>query len=153
MTKRRILTLLFWLLTLLWTLMLFGFSGQDGQESADLSILATQFVLRLFPNIPCSFDRLHFLLRKLAHFTFFGAEGLLLGLSLMCSLRRVKPAACIALPACLAIAALNEYHQSFIDGRVASAMDVGIDFAGAALGVGLAAALMQLRRRRNAKAS
>ena len=153
MTKERIRLVILWLLTLLWTAVLFGFSGQDGQESADLSILVTQFVLRLFPNLPCSFDRLHFLLRKIAHFTIFGVEGLLTGLSLICTLKRARLAACTALAACAVIAALNEYHQSFMEGRVASIMDVGIDFAGAACGIALVMLALQLLRRRNAKAS
>ena len=153
MTKQRIRLILLWLLTLMWTAMLFGFSGQDGQESADLSMLVTRFVLRLFPDLPCSFDRLHFILRKLAHFTIFGVEGLLTGLSLICTLKRAKIAARAGLIACAGIAALNEYHQSFMEGRVASVVDVGIDFAGAACGIGLVLLAAQLLRRRNAKAS
>lgn len=153
MTKRRLHLAILWTLTALWTLLLFIFSGQDGQESADLSMRITQLVLRLFPGLPCSFDSLHFFLRKLAHFTIFGVEGALLSLSIHLQTGRARAAVCIALPACAVIAALNEYHQSFMEGRVASPMDVGIDFAGAAVGVGLIWLAGRLLRRRNAKGS
>lgn len=153
MSKRRLLTGLLWLLTLLWTALLFGFSGQDGQESADLSTKVTLWIMNLLPGLPGTFDQLHYIVRKIAHFTIFGAEGVLLSCALMRSLNKTGTAACIALPACLVIAALNEYHQSFMEGRVASILDVGIDFAGAVCGVIFVWIMAQLLRRRNAKVS
>lgn len=152
MNKRLCKTALLWAALLLWTALLFGFSGQSGEESAGMSEMLTRFVLRMLPGLPCTFDRLHFLLRKLAHFSIFAVEGMLLYGALGCSLKP-RIAASIALPACGVIAALNEYHQSFIDGRAASVMDVGIDFAGAACGVALLWCIGRFLRRRNAKGS
>jgi len=50
---------------------------------------------------------------------------------------------------CLAIiyAASDEYHQSFTPGRSASVIDVGIDAAGAIIGVGITAFIIKLRSR------
>ena len=148
-TRKHALTLILWLITIAWTALLFGFSGQNGEESAGLSEMLTRFVLRIFPALPLSFDTLHILIRKAAHFTIFGVEGALLSASLMrCLPGRINTR--IALPACAVIAALNEYHQSFTEGRHASLWDVGIDFAGAVCAVAL---LMWIRRKKSAKAS
>ena len=142
-------TLILWGITIAWTALLFIFSGQNGEDSAGLSELLTRFVLRIFPALPLSFDTLHILIRKMAHFTIFAVEGALLLSALMQTLRG-RIAACIALPGCAVIAALNEYHQSFAEGRHASIRDVGIDFAGAVCAMAL---IWWIRRRKSAKAS
>lgn len=149
MSRTRKHTLILWLITIAWTALLFALSGQNGEESAGLSEMLTRFVLRIFPALPLSFDTLHILIRKTAHFTIFGVEGALLLCALMRSLRG-RISACIAVPACALIAALNEYHQSFTEGRHASFIDVGIDFAGAACAMLL---IRWMRKKKSAKAS
>ena len=54
----------------------------------------------------------------------------------------------VVLSLCLAIvyAASDEYHQSFTPGRSPSVTDVGIDAAGAVIGVGITALIIKLRR-------
>jgi len=138
---------LLWLLTLLWTALLFVFSGQSAQDSARLSGGLTQWLLDWlsFPGLPA--DQLEHILRKLAHFCMFGVEGLLVQLSLRSVLRGrggIAPAAAI----CLIVAGLNEFHQTFFAGRSAQLSDVALDFVGALLGMLLALLLHRLRGRR-----
>ena len=148
MTRKRFITILLWAITALWTALLFGFSGQNGQDSGRLSLQVTLFLMKIFPDLPLEMETLHHFVRKAAHFSVFAAEGMLLLASLARGLKR--HAAIIALPVCLGIAALNEYHQSFTDGRHASIADVGIDFAGAACGILVLQLAMRLYRRKNA---
>ena len=87
------------------------------------------------------------LVRKLAHFTEFAVLGILMYLLFSTperGSRGILPAA-----ACLAAAGVDEFLQRFADGRAPALRDVGIDFAGACVGILLAARfLARLFRRR-----
>jgi VanZ family protein len=52
----------------------------------------------------------------------------------------------VSLAGCLLYAASDEFHQSFVAGRNASIIDVGIDLLGAALGVFLLTRIKLVRR-------
>ena len=132
---------LLWIAALGWASMLFFFSGQNANESGRLSLWVTQHVLRIFPSIPLEFETLHFLIRKTAHFCIFGLEGLLLGLAMMTTLPEKWLGGLLAAISCAVVAVLNEYHQSFSEGRSCEMRDMLIDSAGALLGV-LAGALL-----------
>lgn len=87
---------------------------------------------------------------KLLHGAEYAGLGLLLALALSRSLPRFGPFP-LAVAAALAAAAYgasDEWHQSFVPGRDASALDWLADAAGSALGAGAAAAF--LRRARSA---
>ena len=141
------------MLTLAWTAVLFDFSGQDARDSADLSMKLTTFIMNLFPNLNIEFDTLHHIVRKTAHFGIFSVEGFLLFASLKYSGVPAKRAVFICLPVCAALAGLNEYHQSFAEGRYPSAMDACIDTAGSIAGIALSALIAAHLRRKNAKLS
>lgn len=126
---------LLWIAALSWGATLFFFSGQNANESSRLSLRVTQYVLRIFPSLPLEFETLHLLIRKTAHFCIFGLEGLLLGLAMMTSLPERRLGGLLAMIACAVAAVLNEYHQSFSDGRSCELRDMLIDSAGALTGV------------------
>ena len=153
MNRRKLCLVLMWMLTLAWTALLFGFSGQDARDSADLSMKLTAFILNLFPNLNIEFDALHHIVRKTAHFGIFAVEGALLFAALKYSGVPAKRAFLFCLPVCAALAGLNEYHQSFAEGRHPSAMDACIDTAGSIAGIALSALIAALLRRKNAKLS
>lgn len=146
MLKKRkpALSLLFWLLALGWAAVLFFFSGQNGAESGDLSRRFTEFLLKLFPGLPFSAAQLEPVLRKMAHFGIFAVEGFLLGMAAMSGARRPLAGAALSAGICAAVAALNEYHQSFSDGRVCALGDVAIDTGGALCGIAFALAVLAL---------
>lgn len=147
--KRRALRLvIFWALAIGWVAVLFIFSGQTGAESGELSLWLTHLVQRLFPWIPLTTDALEHLLRKLAHFSIFAVEGFLLCLAMMESFRDKGAGALLSGILCTAVAAANELHQSFIEGRSCEGGDVLIDSAGALLGIAVAALAYFLCRRR-----
>lgn len=142
--RRPVLTFLLWLAALGWGGVLFYFSGQNGVESGELSRRFTEFVLRVFPGLPYTVSELEPVLRKMAHFGIFAVEGFLLAMALMASLRNRTVAGLITVLGCGAVAALNEYHQSFMEGRSCALRDVLIDSAGAVAGVLFAAMLLAM---------
>lgn len=152
--KRQAGTILLWIAALGWAAILFFFSGQNANDSGRLSMWVTQQVMRIFPNLPLPLDDLHFFVRKTAHFCIFGLEGFLLGLAMMKSLSEKWLGGVLAVLACAIVAVLNEYHQSFSEGRSCEVRDMIIDSCGAFLGVLVGALLLHLiarfrKKRRN----
>ena len=151
--KKNLAAVVFWIAAIAWAGMLFFFSGQDGVTSGRLSRMVTEFLLRIFPGIPLDFETVHFFMRKLAHFSIFALEGLLLGVAMMLTLPQPRLGSLLAAVLCGIMAVLNELHQSFTVGRSCEVRDMIIDAAGGAAGV-LAGALVlwvlsRLLRRRN----
>jgi VanZ family protein len=105
MTRSRALTV--WLPVLGWAAVIFAFSS--------------------IPSLSSGLGVWDTVLRKAAHVT----EYAILGLLLYRAIEREAP----ALAAGIAYAATDELHQHFVAGRHASAVDVGIDAVGVALGM------------------
>lgn len=143
--------MLMWAAAAAWIAVLFFFSGQTGAQSGDLSLRVTRLILRAFPFIRASAEALDPVVRKLAHFGIFAVEGFLLGMAMMRTLRRVGLGVLLATPICAAMAVLNEYHESFIEGRTCSLRDMAIDSGGALAGILLAALICALLRARRKK--
>ena len=147
--KRKALRLgIFWALAIGWIAVLFYFSGQTAAESSALSSSVANFVRGIFPFNRIPSGQLEHVLRKLAHFVIFGLEGLLLGLAMMQSVGKLRVGALLSAVACGALAAANELHQRFFEGRSCEGGDVLIDIGGALLGIAAATLLLWLVRRR-----
>jgi len=73
---------------------------------------------------------IEFFLRKTAHIFVFFCLTLLLFLLINQYTKKTISAAFLAALATTIFAALDEFHQSFVDGRVSSLIDVGIDLVG-----------------------
>ena len=146
--KRKALRLiLFWALAVGWIAVLFFFSGQTAAESGRLSGALADFVRGIFPFNRVPPDQLEHVLRKLAHFSIFALEGFLLCLALTESFRDKTAGAVLSVIACTGLAAANELHQMFSEGRSCEGRDVLIDTGGALLGVGAALLLLWIIRR------
>ena len=138
--------LLYWLPALLWTALVFTASSDAFSEKHTGSIL--QYVLpRIFgPIKPERFELIHFLTRKAAHLTEYGILALMWfrawrGRFAGWQLRWARQ----ALGVCLAVAALDEFHQSFVPSRGSDVKDVALD----ALGAGLFLMITFLHARRS----
>ena len=92
-----------------------------------LLLMALIFALSAQPDLNSGLGTWDTVLRKLAHMAEFGLLWWLWWRAL--GRRSAVPAAVIA----IAYAVSDELHQSFIDGRVGSPVDVAIDSAGVAL--------------------
>ena len=147
--KRKALRLiLFWALAVGWIAVLFFFSGQNAADSSALSGWFVDFVRKLFPFNRIPADQLTYVVRKLAHFCIFALEGFLLCLATAESFQDVSVGAVLSVIACTALAAANELHQMFFEGRSCEGRDMLIDAGGALLGIAVAALLLWLLHRR-----
>ena len=146
--KRKALRLiLFWALAIGWIAVLFFFSGQNAADSSALSGWFVDFVRSIFPFNRIPADQLTYVVRKLAHFCIFALEGFLLCLAMTQSFRDRSAGAVLSVIACTALAAANELHQMFSEGRSCEGRDVLIDIGGALLGIAAAMLLLRLIRR------
>ena len=97
-----------------------------------LLLMAVIFFLSAQPDLNSGLGLLDTILRKLAHMVEFGLLAVLWWRAL--GYRAALTAAAIA----VTYAISDEVHQSFVDGRVGSPVDVLIDTAGVAIAMALA---------------
>jgi len=114
-----------WLPAIAWAGLIFAFSAQPN--------------LRFAPD-----EFLDFLVRKAGHMAVFGILALLLWRAVAGTTTRRRPWA-PALALTVLYAVTDELHQGFVAGRHPSAVDVGIDAAGALIVV-VAVGLIRSRR-------
>lgn len=149
--ERKWVRILLWIAVTAVCVMIFLFSAQSGEESADTSGKVVDFLIALFVKGYHLLDTIRqqeifetasLIVRKLAHFSEFALLGFLLRL-LMRSYR-VKAGAGWAWLATTFYAMTDEMHQMFSEARGPSIVDVGIDSLGAAAGVAVACAILWL---------
>ena len=80
-----------------------------------------------------TFNQIHFLVRKSAHFTEYAILSALWFRAIRVHLNRLWQMrwALLGLVVSLSVAVLDEWHQSFVPSRTSSAHDVLLDFCGA----------------------
>jgi VanZ family protein len=121
-----------------------SFASSDNFNAANTSRIIGPLILWLFPNTsPETLAVIHFITRKIAHFTEYAILGFLAARAFRTSPRpSIKQRwflICAALV--VAYALLDEYHQSFVPSRTASILDSMIEMAG-----GLTALLIVRKR-------
>lgn len=134
-------TLIAWTAVLLWMLVIFSFSSQAADQSADLSKGIVEIFIDMIEKIVPGYDvamiNLEHYIRKSAHFCSY----LILGILVMNALRRSGVEGfrlcAFALGICVLYAISDEVHQLFVSGRSGQATDVLLDSAGAMLGIGV----------------
>ena len=122
-----------WLPAIAWAVLI-SWASTDAFSSSHTSRFILPALHWLFPSAGAeTLERLHFLIRKSAHFTEYFAFSFLL-------LRAIRGDgrgwqirwAIIALAIAAGYSALDEYHQSFVPSRTASPWDSLLDTTGAA---------------------
>lgn len=138
---------------ILWMIVIFMFSSQNGEESQKTSSGIVESVVETvvedFHELPEKekneiFTKFSFSIRTLAHFIEFTVLGILaLIASLTVSLperlrnRQILWRIVICALFCLLYACSDELHQMFSDGRSAQLLDICVDFAGSLSGIGI----------------
>ncbi len=160
--RKRLVAVVTLLAVVLTAVLIFGMSAQTAGRSNGLSLSVTRFLLRVFvPRYEGMtrlerYELLHLingLVRKAAHvfeFTLFGA-AVLLHLRVILPQESERSTAALTLATGVLYAALDEWHQSFVDGRGMLVRDVLIDACGLLCGITLMLLLLRLRRRRKKK--
>ncbi|MBQ8920897.1 MAG: VanZ family protein [Oscillospiraceae bacterium] len=161
-----LLIALFSVLTLLWMLLIYWFSANNGDDSGAMSGRILKKLLSLFyPHWSDKtayqqnriIDKFHLLFRKLGHFSEYLVLGIFLRItwalvsSVLIKSRQKHPAGDILLPAFLSFlyACSDEYHQRFVQGRSGEFRDVMIDFTGACVGILAVSVILYLMHRKH----
>lgn len=116
------------LLIIIWLLVIFIFSNQNGIKSTGLT--------NKFLNTYLSFansDILFILVRKIAHVTEYFILGILV-ISLLYDFN-INKKAIVSILICIILATMDELHQLFVDGRTGRFIDVIIDSIGFVAGI------------------
>lgn len=122
---------------------IFGFSNQNGEESGSVSQKVSKMLVDIFihaenlnEEIKMNFaNYIQPVIRKLAHFSIYTLVGIFsMGFMSTFNLKFLKRFM-TSLVVGLTYAISDEFHQSFIPGRVASAKDVCIDTLGVITGI------------------
>lgn len=92
-------------------------------------------------------DLLDLVLRKLAHVMVFAVLAVLVTRAISTDRPWRLRALAAGWLATVALAVSDEWHQTFVHGRVGHASDVGIDATGAALGLAITACVQRFRHR------
>ncbi|HEY0366428.1 MAG TPA: VanZ family protein [Pyrinomonadaceae bacterium] len=121
-----------------------SFASSDNFNAGNTSRIIGPLILWLFPNTkPETLAVIHFITRKIAHFTEYAILGFLAARAFRTSSRPAIGQRWFLICATLVVvyALIDEYHQSFVPSRTASIFDSLIDMAG-----GLTALLIVRRR-------
>ena len=140
MKRNRKRLLVYGLLTLGMMVVIFYMSAKDGTESGGMSawLMNTAFgqlLIRLLPQLT-DLGAEH-ALRKYAHMTEFALLAIPSALFFRELLLRKQalPAACCSLVFCFLYACSDEFHQTFVPGRVGAFSDVLVDMTGVVFGL------------------
>ena len=124
---------------------IYGFSAQDGNVSGNLSYQVSYKIVEIGNEILDKgldetqiaeyADQIGYPVRKLAHMTEYFLLAVAVSFPFYVYGLRGFPLMLVAGFICVAFAAGDEYHQSFVAGRGPSVKDVGIDSIGAFFGI------------------
>ncbi len=143
-----------WAAVLLWMVVIFCFSAQNGTQSAQLSETVQQYIVQIVDLAPqAQGANNQLILRKAAHFTVYLVFGGLCMAALLQTPRftRVHQKAAVALAISVGYAASDELHQFFVEERSARILDVGIDTVGAVCGIMLVLLALKFWQKRQKK--
>ena len=156
-TLRYLLKPLSFLPALFMMYMIFSFSAQPGNQSASLSYQVSKIIIlaynkilvKGYPNEVLNdlILQIHPMIRKTAHFSEYFVFAITVALPLYVYKIRGIFLFFTGGIFCVLFAFLDEYHQSFVLGRVASLKDVGIDSLGIFCGILTAQILCYLGRK------
>ena len=143
MKKVNLIRVILIILLVLTFIKIFDFSSQNSEKSSNLSRTITEKVtskIKFIQNLDTDkkekvLHRAEIVVRKLAHFSEYTLVGILL-MALMSTYEiKNKLRVLVSFIIGVVYASSDEIHQSFIPGRTASIIDVGIDTSGVLLGI------------------
>jgi VanZ family protein len=128
----------YWVPVIAWILVIFLASG-DLMSAEHTSRFLVPFLRWLNPDISAeTLAEIHFCVRKAAHLTEYAMLGLLVSRAIFRAANPSRARSTLFVGvwiACTAVAACDEFRQSFVESRGASPWDVMIDSAGVIFGL------------------
>lgn len=148
--KKNILRIVFLILIIINSLIIFGFSSQNGEESGNLSksiITKIADILNIEDNRENFIDVGEKVIRKLAHFGIYTLLGIWsIGFLLTFNIKLKYQVVIASICGCI-YALTDEFHQSFSFGRYASINDVIIDTLGVIFGLLLVLLVLKIKEK------
>ena len=136
--KTNILRIIFLLFIVINSIIIFGFSSQNGEQSGNLSksiIIKIADILNIRKNIDNFIDIGERIIRKIAHFAIYTSLGIWSISFLLTFNIRLKWKVVITTLWGITYSMTDEFHQKFSMGRHASIDDVVIDTLGIIFGI------------------
>jgi len=133
-TTRRLRNILwYWVPAVAWMGMVLLASTDPFSAKHTGEVLRAMLAWTLGQIDPLTFNQIHFLVRKSAHFTEYAILSALWFRAIRVHLNNLWQIrwAFLGLVVSLLVAVLDEWHQSFVPSRTSSAHDVLLDFCGA----------------------
>lgn len=140
MKVKDIKRIIYLILVIIWMIVVFRFSNQNGTKSQGSSDIITNKIVEISDDyfaldIKSSEDTISFVVRKLAHFSIYFLGGILIYNFINTFSINKKYIIIFSIVLGVVYACTDELHQLFIDGRSAQMMDVFIDSCGVVLAV------------------
>lgn len=132
--NKRFWGLLLWALAAVWFGVCFLLSSQNGTETGQLSLKASQFIIRLLGLSSELLYPLNTYLRTAAHVIVFFVLSLLSGCASGVSFMRFRSAPMWTCPSCVIFAFYDEIRKANIPGRHCSPKEAGLNVVGCLLG-------------------
>ena len=131
--KKTIIRIILIILILLWMYIVFGFSGQNGEESSGISFKISMLLTRNNEEISKTIEPY---IRKIAHFSEYAVGGILIFL-LILTFEKISPKVrnISSIIITIIYAIFDEVHQLFVPGREGKIVDVYIDTLGIITGI------------------
>ena len=128
--------LVLWCLVLIAAVSIFSFSAEPASLSEVRTYKITEFVARAGNKlVDMDFGRLHYYIRKGAHFSEYMVLAFLMLLAIRNNRRGAIKQSMIIFLLCITIASFDEWTQRFSAGRSGNISDVLIDSLGALIGI------------------
>lgn len=146
--------ILLWIAVIGMSIIIFGFSANNGEKSSGMSENITEKTMSVVEKVVTIeeaerediFNDLHYIVRKSGHFSEFA----LLSILVFCLAKSYNisngKSVLIALSYCLAFAISDEVHQLFVEGRDGRVLDVLIDFSGSCAGAGVCCLIVKIKK-------
>lgn len=143
MQKKTVQRIVILILIILWMIMVFGFSNQDGDDSSNLSREVTKIIVDEEEEI----DIVEPYVRKVAHLSEYTLGGMLfISLFLTYNLSDIKRMF-YSLLIGTEYAVVDEIHQLFVAGRAGKITDIFIDDLGILLGICIVMLLYKIAKK------
>lgn len=125
---------IFGIISIIIMIIIFKFSNQNGETSYNLSTIVSDILENILINkhIPLINNSANYTIRKIAHITLYFLLGIFVSCSILFIIKNRKGYFTFGISSliCFIYACLDEFHQTFIDGRTGQLKDVGYDAIG-----------------------
>lgn len=146
--KKNIIRFIYITILIIVFILIFYFSGQNGEKSSSLSEGFLDNILKVFNISPESriqiINNFNFFIRKVAHFSIYCVVGI--DSMLLLNTYDIKKSKRIAIAISIGViySIFDEIHQTFINGRSGSFTDVLLDSSGVITGALIVIALTKI---------